>query len=152
MGYEDKIAAHMERVTAILEPGEEVILTYYGKYNVRGFGNNPNLSGTWALTSKRLCFTGKAGFSSGWSGMAKSGKVMTIPYPQIAEMVTKKDLIIITHSAEHEGKKPGKYRKVRMGVARLKFSPTTGKKEDKKELIARTTDIYNQIKKLAGLP
>ncbi|NVM52462.1 MAG: PH domain-containing protein [Candidatus Helarchaeota archaeon] len=153
MGYEDKIAAHMEKIKPALNPDEEVLMTFYGKYDIKGFGPGKNLrlNGTWCMTDKRMLFTGKAGFSSSWGGMGKSGKIMTIPYGQIVEIWPKKYVIKIKHTAEHEGKKPGATRGVTLTVHQLRQAPDTGKKEDKQSWFARTEMICNKIKELAGI-
>ena len=142
----------MEKIKPLIESGEELLITFYGFYTSRGyqFGGKPNLNGTWAMTDKRLLFTGKAGFSSGWSGYGKAGKIMTIPYSQIVEMIHKKNKIYINHTAEHEGRPEGKVRRIILAPHRLKRVPETGKKESKQDYIARAEMIYNKIKELAG--
>lgn len=65
------------------------------------FGGQPDLTGTWAASNRQLLFIGKAKFTSGWSGPAKAGHVITISYPQIVEFILKKQKIRIVHTAEH---------------------------------------------------
>jgi len=151
MGYEDKMAEHLTSIKAVLVPGEEIVLNFYGIYNIKGFqaGGNPDLTGTWAASNKQLLFIGKAKFTSGWSGFAKAGHVITIPYPQIVDFILAKQKIKIIHTAEHEGKKEGAKRSVTMMPHRLPVGPS-GKKENDKEWIARAESIYNQINKLRG--
>ncbi len=154
MSYDEKIAEHTVRFEAVLLPGETIALKFYGIYNVKGlqFGGNPDLTGTWAATDTRLLFTGKAKFSSGWSGFAKSGDVITIPYDQIVDFYIKKHKMRIIHTAEHEGAKPGKTRTVTMMPHRLKEIDGQKKKESDKEWIARAGEIFNQLKKFMGRP
>jgi len=147
MGFEDKIAEHITRFNAVLVPGEEIKLSFYGVYNIKGFGGNPNLTGTWAATDRQLLFTGKAQFSSGWAGMAKSGHIITIPYSQIVDLILKKQKITIIHTAEHEGKKAGAKRNVTMLPHKL-LKTESGKKENGKEWIARSEMIFKTINSL----
>jgi hypothetical protein len=149
MNFEDKIEEHMTKINAILTPDEQVALAFYGIYNVKGWGSNPDLTGTWAATNKRLLFTGKAKFSSGWSGFAKAGKVIEIPYQYIVEFSVKKQKMKVIHTCEFEGKKPGAKRPVTMMPHKLKDTGG-GKKESDKEWIARAEQIYNKLNELMG--
>jgi hypothetical protein len=155
VGYEAKIEKNMETINAVIVPGEEeILITFYGRYDIKGFGPGKNLrlNGTWCLTDKRMLFTGKAGFSSSWGGFAKAGKVMTIPYEAIKEIWMKKGAIKIRHTVKHEGRDTDKLRGISMFPHPLKVAPDTGKKEKKDAWRARTEMIFNKIKELAGIP
>lgn len=149
MTSEERRDGHMEKFETLLDPDEELLFDFSGVYNSGSSYGKKLLTGTILVTHRRMLFTGKPKFSAwhaGYAGYGKSGKVITIPLKQVVKHYNKKVKMIFVHTAEHEGKKPGKTRKVEIAIHNLK--DTGQKKEPKLEWIDRATKIYADLSDL----
>lgn len=146
MTSEERKLGHLDKFATLLDPDEEILIDFSGIYAHGASYGKTELTGTVLVTQKRMMFTGKAKFASGYAGMGKAGKVITVPFKQVVQHLRKKHHMIFIHTAEHEGKAPGKTRKIKVVPHNLK--DTGLKKETKDEWVSRVAMIFDQISDL----
>lgn len=134
---EERIATYLPEIEPFLE-GEEIKHKFWGVFFAPWLGE---LNGLFVLTDNAMYVRGKAGFKSGWAGMAKSGKVQKIPFEAFRTFITKKHKAIVKYDAGFQGK-PGK-------IGKLTIAPKADKGENKNDLIARANTYYDFMRSRA---
>ncbi|TFF89063.1 MAG: hypothetical protein EU549_01870 [Promethearchaeota archaeon] len=138
-----KIEKYIEKYLPEIEPfleGAEIRYKFYGVFYAPWLGE---MNGLFVLTDDAFFVRGKAGFKSGWAGMAKSGEVQKIPYSSFQTFYSKKHKAVIKYDGAFKGK-PGK-------IGKMTIAPKKMEGENKQDLIARANEYYDFLKSKANI-